>query len=158
MTFGRYGLLACAIALGGVVSASPAFAADEHNIVSPQDVKWGAAPGSLPAGAQAALLMGDPAKEGLFILRIKMPKGYHIPPHSHPKPEVVTILSGTLTLGMGEKGEPGKGTAVPVGGFFAMPAGGAHFATATEDTILQISSIGPWGITYFNPKDDPRNK
>ena len=67
----------------------------EHKVISPLDIKWGPAPPSLPAGAQAAVLYGDPGKEGLFAFRLKVPKGYHIAPHTHPKPEIVTVLSGT---------------------------------------------------------------
>lgn len=156
MTLGRLGLFAGLVALG--CAASAANAADRHGIVSPQDVKWGAAPGSLPAGAQASVLLGDPGKEGLFVMRLKVPKGYHIPPHTHPKPEVVTILSGSLSLGAGEKADASKAMPVPASGFFAMPPGETHFAYFTEDTILQLSSIGPWGINYVNAKDDPRNK
>ena len=71
-------------------------------MVTPNDVKWGPAPKVLPAGAQAAALFGDPTKEGLFALRIKFPAGYAIAPHTHPVDEVVTVISGTFNLGMGE--------------------------------------------------------
>ena len=67
----------------------------EHKLISPQDIMWGPAPPSLPYGAQAVLLYGDPGKEGLFVFRLKVPRGYHIAPHTHPKPEIVTVLSGT---------------------------------------------------------------
>lgn len=155
MTCARSGLLAGLIALGCVASAG---AAEQHNIIAEKDVKWGAAPGSLPAGAQASVLLGDPSKEGLFVLRLKLPKGYHIPPHTHPKPEVVTVVSGALGLGMGDKADPSRATAISTGGFFAMQPGETHFAYANEETVLQLSSTGPWGISYANPKDDPRNK
>ncbi|EAQ34346.1 hypothetical protein NB311A_13871 [Nitrobacter sp. Nb-311A] len=73
----------------------------EHKLISPRDIMRGPAPPFLPQGAQAAVLYGNPGKEGLFTLRLKMPKGYHIAPHTHPKPEIVTVLSGTARLGMG---------------------------------------------------------
>jgi quercetin dioxygenase-like cupin family protein len=132
--------------------------ADEHKIVSPQEVKWVPAPPSLPPGAQTAVLYGDPGKEGMFAFRIKMPKGYHIPAHTHPKPEIVTVVSGTFRLGMGEKADAAKGKDLPAGAFFAMPPGTAHFAYADEETVVQLNSTGPWGITYINPADDPRKK
>jgi quercetin dioxygenase-like cupin family protein len=127
-------------------------------IVNAQEVKWGPAPPSIPPGAQAAVLYGDPGKEGLFSLRLKLPKGYAIPPHSHPKPEIVTVISGTFRLGMGEKADKSKGQALPPGSFFALEPGHAHFAFADSDTVIQLNSTGPWGLTYVNPKDDPRKK
>jgi len=147
-----------AAVLIAAAAAGTALAADDHKLITSQEVKWTAAPPSIPPGAQAAVLYGDPAKEGLFALRLKLPKGYHIPPHTHPKPEVVTVISGTFRLGMGEKADPGKGKALPAGSFFALSPGMAHFAYADEETVVQLNSIGPWGLTYVNPADDPRRK
>jgi quercetin dioxygenase-like cupin family protein len=131
---------------------------DGHRIVAPQEIKWGSGPASIPAGAQAVTLYGDASKEGLFALRLKLPKGYAIPPHTHPKPEIVTVISGTFRLGMGETADRSKAKALPAGSFFALSPGMAHFAFADEDTVIQLNSTGPWGLTYVNPKDDPRNK
>ena len=138
--------------------ALPASAADDHKVLGPDDVTWSPGPASLPKGAEVAVLYGDPSKEGLFAMRLKFPKGYQIPPHSHPKPEVVTVLSGIFRIGMGETADPGKAQALPAGGFFAFPAGMTHFAAAEEDTVVQLNSTGPWGVNYVNPKDDPRQK
>jgi quercetin dioxygenase-like cupin family protein len=129
---------------------------EEHKMIAPDAVKWGPAPASLPAGAQAAVLYGDPAKDGLFAMRLKFPKGYAIAPHTHPKPEVVTVISGTFRLGMGDKTDPAKLQALAAGSFFAMPPGMAHFAAAEEDTVVQLNSNGPWAVNYINPADDPR--
>src|SRR5262245_61834051 len=90
--------LATTVAIVAGAPAALAQSADAHRIVAAQDIKWGPAPASIPAGAQAAVLYGDPGKEGLFALRLKLPKGYHIAPHTHPKPEIVTVISGTLRL------------------------------------------------------------
>lgn len=141
--------------------AAGAFAAgtmDEHQIVSPPEIKWGPGPASIPAGAEAAVLYGDPSKEGLFALRLKMPAGYHIPPHMHPKPEIVTVISGTFRLGMGEAASEDEGQVLPAGSFFALEPGMAHYAFADEDTIIQLNSTGPWALTYVNPADDPRQQ
>jgi quercetin dioxygenase-like cupin family protein len=135
-----------------------AIAVEEHTIVSPQDVKWGPAPASIPPGAEAAVLYGDPGKEGLFALRLKLPAGYHIPPHMHPKPEIVTVISGTFRLGMGETADQDKAQALPAGSFFAFAPGMTHYAYADEDTVVQLNSTGPWGLTYVNPADDPRQQ
>jgi quercetin dioxygenase-like cupin family protein len=146
------------LAATGGVSSALAQAADEQKMFTPQEIKWSPAPASLPAGAEMAVLYGDASKEGLFAVRIKLPKGYRIPPHSHPKPEVVTVLSGTARLGMGETDDAAKAHAFPAGSFYATPAGMVHQFSADEDTVIQINSIGPWGINYVNPKDDPRKK
>ena len=138
--------------------ALPVSAADEHKILATQDVKWSPAPGSLPKGAEAAVLYGDPSKEGLFVLRLKLPKGYVIAPHSHPRPEILTVISGTFQIGMGDTADKSKVKPLGPGGFFGFPPGMNHFAYTDEETVVQLNSTGPWGLTYVNPKDDPRQK
>jgi quercetin dioxygenase-like cupin family protein len=142
--------------LAGAASAATAQTADAHKIVSPQDIKWGPAPASLPSGAELAVLYGDPSKEGEFAMRLKGPKGYHIAPHTHPKPEIVTVISGSVRLGMGETADHGKAQQLPVTSFFALSPGMAHYIFFDEDTVVQINTSGPWGLNYVNPKDDPR--
>jgi quercetin dioxygenase-like cupin family protein len=149
------------LVVGIIATAVPLTAATQtmdHTIISPQDLKWGKAPPSIPPGAEAAILYGDPGKEGMFAFRLKLPKGYRIPPHTHPKPEIVTVISGTFRLGMGENADVSKALALPAGSFFVMTPGMVHAAFADEDTVIQLNSTGPWGITYVNPKDDPRQK
>ena len=151
-------ILASSIILAaGFVSAALAF--EGHKAYAPQDIKWGDSPASLPPGAQAAVLAGDPQKEGPFAMRLKLPDGYVIPAHTHPKPEIVTVISGTFRLGMGEKGDKGdkdKVQILPAGSFFAVSPGMAHYAFADGETVVQLNSIGPWAINYINPQDDPR--
>src|SRR5215210_4600139 len=100
-------LIGTIILLGGLAYPMPVIAADEHKVVSPGEVTWGPGPPALPKGVQAVTLHGDPTKEGLFVLRLKFPAGLHVPPHSHPVPEVITVLSGTLRLGNGETADKG---------------------------------------------------
>lgn len=144
-------LLATAIAV-------PAQASDEHKLLTPQEVTWAPGPASIPPGAQVAVLYGNPGKDDLFAMRLKVPKGYRIAPHTHPKPEVVTVISGTARLGMGTEVDRDKAKILPAGSFFAMSPGMAHFSLADEDTVIQLNSTGPWSLTYVNPADDPRSK
>ena len=134
----------------------PATAADEHAVVSPDNLKWGAAPPAFPIGAQIAVLSGDPAKEGLYVVRLKVPAGYKVPAHVHPNDEHVTVISGTFNIGMGDKLDEKKGDAIKAGGFARAPKDLQHYAWVTEDTIVQLHGMGPQGITYVNPADDPR--
>lgn len=129
-----------------------------HKIVSADQVIWTAGPPSLAPGAQAAVLYGDPAKDGLFVMRLKLPAGFAIAPHSHPKPEIVTVITGAFNVGMGEVADKAKAERLPAGSFFAFDPGMAHYAHVDEETVVQINSTGPWAITYVNPADDPREK
>jgi len=135
------------------VSAPPG-----HIVVTAADVRWGAAPPTLPKGAQAAILEGNPAESGPFTLRLKFPANYKIPPHSHPAIEHVTVLSGTFNVGMGDRWDESKGKALPVGSFAVMPPKMNHFAWTGQETVIQLHGTGPWGITYVNPADDPSKK
>jgi quercetin dioxygenase-like cupin family protein len=127
----------------------------KHQVALPDELKWEDAK-ALPPGAKVAVLEGDPQKEGFFTMRIKLPAGYKIPPHTHPCPERVTVLSGTFHLGQGEKFDDKAGKALPAGSYTSMPPGMRHYAWSEGETVLQLSTIGPWGITYVNPADDPR--
>jgi len=126
--------------------------------VRPDDIKWMDGPPSLPAGAKFAVLSGDPKMAGLFVMRLKVPADYKVMPHMHPAAEHVTILSGSLNIGMGDALDPSKAKSLPAGSYAMLPGRSNHFAFFKEETILQVNSIGPWDITYLNPADDPRKK
>jgi mannose-6-phosphate isomerase-like protein (cupin superfamily) len=130
----------------------------KHEFYAPADIVWSDAPPSLPAGAKLAVLEGDASKAGLFTMRLRMPDGYKIPAHWHPATEHVTIISGTLHLGMGSEWDETKATALTAGSFGYMPKGMRHFAWSEGETEVQVHGMGPWGITYVNPADDPRKK
>jgi quercetin dioxygenase-like cupin family protein len=136
--------------------SSAALAGSEHKIIAPEEMEWKSGPEALPPRAQAVVLYGDPAKEGLFAMRVKVPKGYHIPPHTHSKPEIVTIISGEARLGMGETADEAQAQKMSEGSFMAMPPGTAHYVYVDEDSVVQLNSVGPWEVKYIDPKDDPR--
>lgn len=148
-----------AVLVGCIGTTSTAAAQDTpegHVLLNASDISWGPAPASLPPGAQASVLEGDPTVEGPFTLRLRMPANYRIPPHWHPGIEHVTVLSGTFNLGLGETVDEDEGHALTAGGFMAMPPETPHYAWATEETVIQLHGMGPWGITYINEEDDPR--
>src|SRR5471030_1541888 len=121
-----------------------------HVIQTPKEAQWGPAPPLLPAGAQIAVLAGDPGKSAPYAVRLKFPANYAIPAHSHPTDEHVVVVSGALTFGMGDKLSKGASNkALGVGGFALMPAGMNHFAytTAAETTIV-LYGQGPVEFKY----------
>ena len=133
--------------------------APKHVVVTTGDIKWGPAPEGLPAGAQVAVLDGDPGKAGVpFVIRAKMPDGYKVMPHYHPTDESITVLSGTFTVGMGDNWTDSSMTSLKTGEFARMPKMMHHYAGAKGETVIQIHGTGPFAITYVNPKDDPRKK
>jgi quercetin dioxygenase-like cupin family protein len=137
---------------------APAAAAPSHAGVTPGGMKWAAAPPALPPGAQAVVLAGDPGKEGIFVIRIKLPAGYRVPPHWHPSDEFVTVLSGTLQFGMGDKFDAASMQTLPAGSFATAAKEMRHYAAAKGPTVIQVTAMGPFAITYVNPADDPRTK
>jgi anti-sigma factor ChrR (cupin superfamily) len=122
----------------------------------PDGLKWLVGPPSLPPGAKFAVLEGDPTKPGPFVFRVKVPDGYKIPPHTHPKAERVTVISGTFNLGMGDTFDEKKGEALPAGTYGTWPAGMKHYVWVKGETVVQFHGDGPWVIEYVNPADDPR--
>lgn len=148
-----------AVALGALlaVSAWNASAQDEHHtVVGADEVKFDPGPPTLPDGAQIPVLLGSPAEEGPFVIRLKFPAGYKIAPHRHPKEEHVTVLSGGFGMATGETFHPSTAPMLPAGSFVRIPVGHAHFAWTEEETVVQLNGIGPFGIEYVNEEDDPR--
>src|SRR5262249_33545717 len=127
-------------------------------LFTPESIRWQDGPPTLPKGAKVAVLEGDPGKAGPFVLRVKMPDGYRVRPHTHPKTERVTVLSGTLHIGMGDTFDDKKGKALPAGAFGRWPAGMSHYVWTRGETVIQLHGTGPWSIKYVNPADDPRNQ
>jgi len=151
-------LSAGTLALSAATNPQASGTQSAHVMVTPGDLKWADGPPSLAAGSKAAVIEGDPKNPGLFTMRLKLPADYKIPPHWHPADEHVTVISGTFNMGMGDKFDASKGNALPVGSFAVMPAKTNHFAFTKEETVIQLHGMGPWGVTYVNPADDPRKK
>ena len=135
--------------------APPQVPHTEHAMVAPSAVKWAAPPPSLPPGAHFAVVAGDPSQAQPFVLRLRVPAGYRIPPHWHPTAENVTVLSGTVALGMGDTFDPAAMQDLPAGGFGTIPSEMHHFFMAKTAATVQVHGMGPFAVNYVNPADDP---
>jgi quercetin dioxygenase-like cupin family protein len=140
----------------GMASTFPAAAQGASGQgISVDAVAWMPAPPVLPAGGQMAVLSGDPGKAGPFTVRLKLPAGYKIPAHRHPHTEPVTVISGELFFGSGDKLDETAAQQLGPGGFVDLPANTNHFAFARVETVIQISTEGPFGIEYADPAEAP---
>ena len=135
--------------------APPAAAAGSHVMMPPGDLKWGEAPPSLPAGAKMAVVSGDPTQAQPFVIRAQVPAGYKVPPHWHPGTENLTVLSGTVALGMGEQFDESTMTQLGAGGYASLPAEMRHSFLSKTAATFQVHGMGPFVVNYVNPADDP---
>ena len=119
---------------------------------------WGPAPAVFPAGAQMAVISGDPGKAAPFTVELKMPDGYRIPPHFHPTDEVATVKEGTFLVGMGDTLDLAKTKTLKAGDKGTIPAKEHHYAAAKGATVVSVSAMGPFAMTYVNPADDPQHQ
>lgn len=139
-----------------VVAAS---ASMEKNVFTPDAIPYGPAPSFVPPGAQLAVLEGNPlASSGDYTVRLKMPDGYRIAPHWHPQRENVTIISGTLKVGMGDHFEEGTMGSFPAGSFAFLDPNMHHYVMASGEVVVQIHGMSPVQFTYINADDDPGRK
>ena len=141
-----------------IFTASHWARAQQATVFHGDDAKWGPGPSSAPTGALLAGVVGDPAKEGSYVIRMKAPAGYKVGPHVHPNDENVTVLSGMFHIGFGDTFDESKAHVVKPGGFVLVPKGVQHFAWASEETVIHLHGVGPQSITYLIPADDPRKK
>jgi hypothetical protein len=140
------------IGLAVLVAASPATPK-----AKPAEIKWmGMAPPGLPAGADFAVLSGNPGKAGKFTIRIKMPSNYAVRPHWHPSDEKVTLVSGKLAYGMSDQLSRTGGEALAPGASVVMKAKMHHWVYTGDGAEVEVSATGPFKITYVHPGDDPR--
>ena len=133
--------------------------AAEKNAFTPDAIPYGPPPPFIAAGAQLAVLEGDPAaKDGDFTVRLKMPDGYRIAPHWHPYRENVTVVSGNLKVGMGDHFDQAKMATFPAGSFAYLDPDMHHYAMATGEVVVQVHGKSPLQLNYVNPQDDPSVK
>jgi len=150
------GIFLAGLLVGGGAPALAEQGTAGHLMVTPDQVEWSEV-GSMPAGAKAAVLEGDPSTEGPFTMRILFPANYTIPVHTHPAVERVTVLDGTLYFGLGETFDRERADVLPEGTLAVMDIGVPMYGfTEDEPVVIQLNGTGPWGIEYLDPADDPR--
>lgn len=113
---------------------------------------------AFPASVRLAALVGEPSEDGPYVIRVNVPHGVKLMPHRHPEDRVYTVISGVFYIGLGDQFEPDRLEAYPPGAVIVLPGNTSHFHWAKSgDYITQVSAIGPLGLEYVNPRDDPRN-
>ncbi len=149
--------------VAGWVAASIAMSADVHaqaaaggKTLASSEIKWSDNP-ALPPGVKSVVLMGDPA-QGPYVIRVRLSADAKIMPHSHATENQVTVLSGTLLYGEGDKFDPRRLKPYKAGSFIVEKAKAPHFMTAKGPTVFQVSVPGKATFDYVDPKDDPRKK
>ncbi|MHC2333513.1 cupin domain-containing protein [Bradyrhizobium sp. USDA 4454] len=148
--------LTAILSVCGLCAALAGDSSLEYDRVASTDIKWGPIP-SMPAGTQSTVLHGNPGKPGLYTVRLKIPAHSKMPVHSHPDERVRVIISGTYYSALGDKVDGAKLLSFPPGTFSHVPPKVWQFAeTRDEEVIFEITGIGPTGIDYLNPEDDPR--
>jgi quercetin dioxygenase-like cupin family protein len=152
-------LAALAISCGGsqptptstAGSAAPAASVSPVVRLNAGDMAWKEGGPALPAGAKVAVLEGDPKKPSFFTMRLKLPAGARLPPHTHPADERVTVISGSVHVGLGEKFDPAQSKVFTAGAFYVNPTPLPHFLwTEEEECVLQVTGIGPWRLALVD--------
>jgi quercetin dioxygenase-like cupin family protein len=130
---------------------------DRFHAVRSEDVQWKPFP-SFPSAARLAILVGDPTQPGPYAIRVKLPAGTKMMPHRHPEDRIYTVLSGVFYIGLGEEFDESKLMAYGPGSLVVLPGGQPHFHWAKSgEYITQVTAIGPLGLGYLDPANDPRN-
>ena len=158
---GAVGGVALLLTLPGSLRQEPtnpaAAVAKSPIMVRAEEMKWEECSAAIPHGPKCATLEGDRTVANVpFTYRLKIPDGYRIPAHSHPADAHLTVIAGTLNIGFGDKLDVNATKPMPAGSFIVIPRGVRHFYWTRGETIVQSQAIGPWGVTYVNPADDPR--
>jgi len=131
---------------------------DRFHVIRPEEVQWKSFP-SFPPAARLAVLVGDPTRPGPYLIRVRLPAGTKMMPHKHAEDRIYTVISGFFYIGLGDEIDERKLTAHGPGTVLVLPSGQAHFHWAKSgEYITQVSAIGPLGLAYIEPANDPRNR
>ncbi len=135
----------------GVAAVIASTAATAH--AQKTELKWGPAPPSLPAGARMAVVSGNPAAPGPFTIRLRLPSGFTVPPHFHPVDEHQTLISGRIGHGMGDSVDVKAVKWLRPGQSITLPANSHHYVRTRGRTLVEVSAVGPFTVTYVNARD-----
>ena len=125
--------------------------------ILPEDIDWKPF-AAFPPPARLAIVVGQPSESGPYMVRVKVPRGVKLMPHRHPEDRIYTVISGVFYIGLGDQFDADKLEAYPAGAVIVLPGNTCHFHWAKSgEYITQVTAIGPLGLVYVNPKDDPRN-
>jgi quercetin dioxygenase-like cupin family protein len=126
--------------------------------ILPEQIDWKPFP-AFPPTARLAVVVGEPTKPGPYVIRVKVPSGVKLMPHRHPEDRIYTVISGVFYIGLGDRFDPDKLKAYPPGSVIVLPGDTPHFHWAmSREYVSQVTAIGPLGLEYLDPRDDPRNK
>lgn len=112
---------------------------------------WKDAPASMPKGTQIAVLEGDPTQTGWFTIRLKAPKGFALPLHTHPAPERVTVLEGSISVSFNAGLDKKTARTFSAGAFYVNPPDVPHFVFSDDGCVVQITGVGPWKVVTAAP-------
>ena len=68
----------------------------------------------------------------------------------------MTVIAGEFGMGTGEVHDRDAAPLLAPGSFVGIPARTAHYAWTDRETVVQINGMGPFDITYVDPKNGPR--
>jgi quercetin dioxygenase-like cupin family protein len=127
------------------------------NAIISEDIEWKPF-AALPPPVRLAVLVGQPSQDGPYVIRVKVPRGVKLMPHRHTEDRIYTVISGVFYIGLGDQFDPEKLEAYAPGTVIVLPGDTSHFHWAKSgEYVAQVTAIGPLGLEYVNPKDDPRN-
>ena len=130
------------------VSSVPAAVAIQIDAAT---IAWKDAPPTMPKGTQMAVLEGDPTQDGWFTVRLKVPKGFALGLHTHPLPERVTVLEGSISVGFDATLDKKTARTFKAGAFYVNPPAVPHFVFSEDGCVIQITGVGPWKVVPAAP-------
>jgi quercetin dioxygenase-like cupin family protein len=126
--------------------------------IFPEAIDWKPFQAS-PPSARLAILVGEPSKPGPYVVRVKVPAGVKLMPHKHPEDRIYTVISGIFYIGLGSRFDGDQMSAYPPGAIIVLPGDTPHFHWAKScEYVTQVTAIGPLGLEYLDPSDDPRRQ
>ena len=130
---------------------------DRFHAILPEDIEWQSFE-AFPSGVRLAVMLGNPTQAGPYVIRVWVPHGIKMMPHRHPEDRIYTVMSGVFYIGLGDTFDATRLVGYPPGSLVVLPGGQSHFHWAkSSDYVSQVMAIGPLGLDYVDPGDDPRN-